>query len=70
MVAKGMGAAVCFRPGVNYDGLRFVPLSPRLEARAAVIWKKSQPSSLVMLKLTEFIRREKVSYQENKCWKP
>lgn len=64
MVAKGMGAAVCFRPGANYDGLRFVPLSPRLESRAAIIWKKSQPSSPALLKLTEFIRKEKISYQE------
>lgn len=40
-VRQGVGAALCYDVGQVGEGLRFLPLSPHLEARSVVAWKRS-----------------------------
>lgn len=42
MVAENIGAALCFELGVHYDGLKFIPLSPKLETGSVIVWQKNQ----------------------------
>lgn len=42
MVEKGLGAALCFDLGVFFEHLCFVPLAPKLETGAVLVWKKNQ----------------------------
>ena len=45
MVQKRMGIALCVDLESKYQGLRFIPLSPRLETGCILIWKKDQTLS-------------------------
>lgn len=56
MVKNGVGSAFCFRLDVKYDGLTFVPLSPRLETGAVLAWKKNQVFSTAATHFIEFIK--------------
>ncbi|WP_125709702.1 LysR family transcriptional regulator [Lacticaseibacillus porcinae] len=47
MVAAGVGIALCLDGIINtaQSDLRFIPLAPRLEAKASLIWPKHSPLS-------------------------
>ena len=42
MVEKGLGVALCFDLGVFFENLCFVPLAPKLETGAVLVWKRNQ----------------------------
>ena len=56
MVRNGVGAALCFRLDNQYDGLRFVPLEPKLETGAVLAWKKNQTFSETSSRFIDFIK--------------
>lgn len=56
MVKNGVGSAFCFRLDVKYDGLSFVPLSPRLETGAVLAWKKNQVFSNAATRFVETLK--------------
>ncbi|MBT1162390.1 LysR family transcriptional regulator [Bifidobacterium sp. SO1] len=41
-VRHGLGIALCIDVGQVGDGLRFVPLTPRLDVPSAVVWKRGR----------------------------
>lgn len=59
LTSEGLGCTLCFDRLVSADeesGLCFRPFSPRLEAEAAVIWKKYQPLSRPAARFLEELR--------------
>ena len=56
MVKNGVGAAFCFHLDMEYDGLRFVPLAPRLETGAVLAWKKNQIFSSAATRFIETLK--------------
>ena len=50
------GAAFCFHLDMEYDGLRFVPLAPRLETGAVLAWKKNQIFSSAATRFIETLK--------------
>lgn len=65
MVERGLGCAVCFHLGLEYDNLRFVPLSPAVETGAVIVWKKNQIASQAVYKFIDFLKKYKMSISEN-----
>ena len=65
MVERGIGCAVCFHLGIEYDNLRFVPLSPAVETGAVIVWKKNQIASQAVYKFIDFLKKYKMSISEN-----
>lgn len=45
MVRCGVGAAVYLELGVSFDGLRLLPLRPKMETGTVLVWKKGQVPS-------------------------
>ncbi len=41
----------------NYEGLRFIPLSPALESNTVLVWKKTQTFSAAAAALIEFAKK-------------
>lgn len=59
LTSEGLGCTLCFDRLVSTDEgseLCFRPFSPRLEAEAAVIWKKYQPLSRPAARFLEELR--------------
>lgn len=56
MVAENIGAALCFELGVHYDGLKFVPLSPKLETGSVIVWQKNQMLSEATKQFIEMLK--------------
>ena len=40
LVESGIGAVLCIQLNCTYEKLRFIPLSPAVESRTALVWKK------------------------------
>jgi len=40
-----MGISMSLKLNCKYNGLRYIPLSPKLESSTVLVWKKSQPFS-------------------------
>lgn len=58
MLAKSnIGAVITMRMNCEYDGLRFVPLSPPLESTTALAWKKEQVFSSATAAFIEFAKK-------------
>ena len=60
MVEEGMGYAICFDKLINVSGnspLCFRPLSPKMEAEAAIIWKRYQVFSKVSDRFLKELRQ-------------
>lgn len=57
MVKNGVGCALCIDLGVSYPGVRFLPLSPKLETGAVLAWKKEQPYSAAARRFIEDIKK-------------
>lgn len=45
MARKGVGVVITLNLNCRYQGLRFIPLSPRLESATVLVWKKAQSFS-------------------------
>lgn len=45
MAQCGMGVVLSLERACKYEGLKFIPLSPRLESGTILVWKKSQAFS-------------------------
>lgn len=58
MVAENIGAALCFELGVHYDGLKFVPLSPKLETGSVIVWQKNQMLSEATKQFIEMLKED------------
>lgn len=57
MVEKELGCALCFHIGVNYNGLRFIPLLPAVETGAVIVWKKNQINSKAVYELIDYLKK-------------
>lgn len=57
MVRAGLGAALTLRLNCSYEGLRFVPLAPRLELGTVLVWKKNQVYAPALTALIELIKK-------------
>ena len=53
MAKHGGGAVLCFNMESGYSGLKFVPLFPRLESGAVLVWKKDQAFSVAAKRFIE-----------------
>ena len=49
----------------NYEGLRFIPLSPPLESNTVLVWKKAQTFSAAAAALIEFSEKYISGIQQN-----
>lgn len=58
MVAENIGVALCIELGVHYDGLKFVPLSPRLETGSVIVWQKNQMLSEATKQFIEMMKED------------
>jgi DNA-binding transcriptional LysR family regulator len=57
MVQNKIGVALCLKLDSTYDGLRFVPLSPRLTASSVLAWKKNQMFSKAISAFLEYVKK-------------
>ncbi|MDO4288735.1 MAG: LysR family transcriptional regulator [Eubacterium sp.] len=64
MVENGVGAALCFPLGNIYEHLKFIPLSPRVETGAVVVWKKERNLSRAAECFLEALRQYLKSISE------
>ena len=56
MARQGMGVFVTLRLHCAYEGLRFLPLSPPLEAGTVLVWKKDQVFSPAAEQFLQYIK--------------
>ena len=63
LVENGVGSALCLKLEAHYDNLTFVPVSPQLEMRSQMAWKKNQFLSPAA---SEFIKYAKDYMEEMK----
>ncbi len=57
MVKNRMGAVVTLKLECSYDGLSFIPLSPKLESTTVLVWKKNQTFSPVTSAFIEYTKK-------------
>ena len=57
LAQSNIGAVLAIRLDCHYDGLRFIPFSPRLESSTALAWKKEQASSSAASAFIEFAKK-------------
>lgn len=58
MVRSGIGIVITPMLECSYEGLRFVPLRPRIRSGIVLVWKKAQMYSAAARKFIEFIRKK------------
>lgn len=56
LAKSGMGTVLCLKLDCDYDGLRFIPLSPKLETGSVLVWKKNQTTAPATEALLRFTR--------------
>lgn len=56
LVENGMGAVLCIQLNCTYGGLRFIPLSPEVETRTALAWKKDQVFSPTTAAFIDYVK--------------
>ncbi len=57
MVKNGMGTAICLKLDSEFPDLRFIPLSPSLQAGSVLVWKKNQTFSPVTTAFIQFAKK-------------
>ena len=57
LAQSNVGATMGVRLNCSYDGLRFIPFSPALEAGTSLIWKKEQVFSTAVASFIEFFKK-------------
>lgn len=56
LVESGMGVAICIQLNCTYENLRFIPLSPAVESRTVLAWKKDQVFSPATAAFIEYAK--------------
>lgn len=56
MVKNKMGVAITTKLDCSYEGLKFIPFSPRLESTTVLVWKRNQAFSPVASFFIEYIK--------------
>ena len=56
MAAHGLGVYLCLDLGIEYPGVRHVPLAPALESGSAVVWKRHGAVSPAAAEFARFLR--------------
>lgn len=57
LAQSNVGATMGVRLNCSYDGLRFIPFSPALEAGTSLAWKKEQVFSATVTSFIEFSKK-------------
>ena len=57
MVRSGIGVALTLKLDCQYEGLRYVPLSPKLETHTVLAWKKDQSKSKAIDAFLDFAKK-------------
>ena len=57
LALAGMGAFLTIKLRCSYEGLRFLPLSPALEASTVLAWKKTETFPPATAALLEHIKQ-------------
>ena len=57
MAKSGAGVMINLKLACQYDGLRYLPLSPRLETHTVLVWKKAQTCAPVMAAFLEYSKK-------------
>lgn len=57
LAAKDAGVYVNLKLNCKYDGLKFVPLSPRLELGTVLAWKRAQPCTRAVEAFLAFVQK-------------
>lgn len=57
MVQQGMGALLCLKLEGQYDNLKFIPLSPKLELGSVLAWKKNQTFSKAVGAFITYVKK-------------
>lgn len=65
LAQSNVGATMGVRLNCSYDGLRFIPLSPPLEAGTSLVWKKEQIFSAAVAAFLEFAKKYILSISHN-----
>lgn len=65
LAQSNVGAVIGIRLACQYAGLRFVPFSPPLQNRTALIWKKEQVFSTATSAFLEFAREYLLGISSN-----
>ena len=66
MVENDIGVLMCIKLNSEYKNLRFVPLSPAVEAGTALAWKKEQIFSPATTAFIEFAKQYSKSISDYK----
>lgn len=66
LVESGMGAVVCIQLDCTYENLRFIPLSPVIQSRTALIWKKDSVFSPATAAFIDFALKYLKGISEDK----
>lgn len=56
LAQSNLGATLGVKLDCSYNGLKFVPFNPPLEAKTVLVWKKDQVFSLTIKKFIEFTK--------------
>lgn len=56
MARHHVGVVLCFDLDIQYEDLRFIPLSPALETGAVLVWKKNQLFTPVVHAFLDFLK--------------
>ena len=64
LVRHGAGAAVCFRLGIAFEDLCFVPLAPELKTGSVLAWKKSQMVTPAVSRFLQFVKQAGIRQPE------
>ena len=56
LARAGMGAFLTVKLRCSYEGLRFIPLSPALEAGTVLAWKKTQAFPPALSAFLEYLK--------------
>lgn len=65
MVKNNMGVACCIKLGCKYDGVKFLPLYPKIENRAVFVWKKTYSHSPIVNAFVDYAKKYTKSITDN-----
>ncbi len=70
MGCQGVGVFLNLRLDCHYEGLRYIPLLPKLESHTVLAWKKNQMMSPALRAFVDFSKAyiNRISTDENKHW--
>ena len=57
LVKQGMGPAICLRLNSEYEGLTFVPFSPKIEMSSVLAWKAHKMPSKTVNAFIKYVRK-------------